>query len=89
MLTTENFAPLRSYFTGQWSARDAPRYVNEVAACQIVSRHEAGGGHYSRDEVAAALDAWYELRTSGPDSTCANPISYPSRLNSSNSSGGT
>jgi hypothetical protein len=26
-----------------------------------------------------ASAAWYKLRTSGPDSTCAKPISYPAR----------
>ena len=36
---------------------------------------------------STARDAWYELRTSGPDSTCVKPISYPARRNSSNSSG--
>ena len=30
--------------------------------------------HAPHDD-AAAFEAWYELRTSGPDSTCAKPIS--------------
>jgi putative ABC transport system permease protein len=36
-----------------------------------------------------APPAWYELRTSGPDSTCAKPISSPAMRNSSNSRGAT
>jgi hypothetical protein len=43
---------------------------------------------YERTTAASAWSkAWYEERTSGPDSTCLNPILSPRCLYSANSSG--
>ena len=48
--------------------------IPPVGVC-ITFPHILCTSRRAKNYDAAAFDAWYELRTNGPDSTCANPIS--------------
>ena len=59
----------------------APRAPDDVVANCVE------GSDQREAQASACSWAWYELRTSGPDSTCPKPSSRPTRLNSANSEG--
>ena len=76
-------------------AGDAGAVLPQTRAPCAADDVPAGGGERLRTErpgftahgtASACPRAWYELRTSGPDSTCEKPMSSASALSSRNSS---